>query len=174
MTLSGTPKDFPAAHSLAMARAFIRELAGDGPALDGLLRRVNTAVARTFVPALEGPVDCGILVLGEERTSWLGAGTVHAGVLRRDGTLEELPSGGPPLGLLDGFRYTVTDVSFHTADVIVALSHGTRGLFRGAADVVAELHGKPAGHVVSRLQSALQKAQGQGAGEHSVLFVRKK
>lgn len=174
VTLSAPPRDFPPAHSLAMARAFLRELALDGHDLGTLLRRVNTAVARTFVSGVESPVDCGVLVIGRDRIRWMGAGSVHGGVLRRDGKLEEFASGGPPLGLLDGFRYGVMDVSLHAADVIVALSHGGRGLFRGAADVVAELHGKPAGVVVSRLQTALRKAQLQNTGEHSVLFVRKK
>ena len=173
VTLSVTPGDFPSAHALAIVRAFLREHAGEDGDLGTLLERVNTAVSRTFVPGTQGPVDCGVLVLSPERTTWLGAGAVHGGVLRRDGRMDELTSGGPPLGLLDGFRYGAVDVTFHAADVIVALSHGARGLFRGAADVVAELHGKPGGDVVSRLQGALQKAQGQGRGEHSVLFVRK-
>jgi hypothetical protein len=174
VTLSATPGDFPASHSLAMVRAFLRELSWERPDVGSLFRRVNTAVARTFASGIEGPVDCGVLVLGGERTSWLGAGSVHGGVLRRDGRLEEFAPGGPPLGLLDGFHYGATDVSFHAADVIVSMSHGARGLFRGAADVVADLHGKPAGVVVSKLQTALQNAQIQGTGEHSVLFVRKK
>jgi hypothetical protein len=113
------------------------------------------------------------LVLSADKVRWLGAGAVLGGVLRREGKLDEFPASGPPLGLLDGFHYGAIDVSFHTADVVMALSHGGRGLFRGAADVVAELHGKPAGEVVTRLQSALQKARAQGPGEHSVLFVRK-
>jgi hypothetical protein len=156
-----------------MVRAFLRELSAEGSDLGALLRRVNTAIARTFVPGVEGPVDCGVLVLGARGTSWLGAGSVQGGVLRRDGRLDEFASGGPPLGLLDGFRYGATDVSFHPSDVIVTLSHGARGLFRGAADVVGELHGKPAGEVVSKLQAALRKAQLPDTGEHSLLFVRK-
>jgi hypothetical protein len=174
VTLSAPPRDFPVSHSLAMVRAFLRELSWESPDPGSLLRRVNRAVVRTFVAGVEGPVDCGVLLLGAQRISWLAAGAVNGGVVRRDGRLEEFASGGPPLGLLDGFHYGATDVSFHAADVIVALSHGARGLFRGAADVVAELHGKPAGQVVSRLQTAFQKAEIQGAGEQSVLFVRKK
>jgi sigma-B regulation protein RsbU (phosphoserine phosphatase) len=173
VTLSVNPGDFPAAHALAIVRAFLREQSDEDGDLETLLQRVNTAVSRTFVTGTQGPVDCGVLVLGPERTTWLGAGAVHGGVLHRDGRMQEFSSCGPPLGLLDGFRYGAVDVTFQTADVIVALSHGARGLFRGAADVVSDLHGKPAGDVVSRLQSALQKAQGQGRGEHSVLFVRK-
>jgi serine phosphatase RsbU (regulator of sigma subunit) len=174
VTLNVTPTGFPAAHSLAVGRAFLRELSGDGADVGSLLRRVNSALSRTSVPGIGSPADCALLALGAGEASWLGAGAVHGGVLRRDGTMEEFPSGGPPLGLLDGFRYGPFGVSLRAGDVVVALSHGARGLFKGAADVVAELHGKPAGEVVSRLQAALQKASGgQASGEHSVLFVRK-
>jgi hypothetical protein len=103
VTLSVTPGDFPAAHALALVRAFLREHAGEDPDLGSLLRRVNTAVSRTFVPGTQGPVDCGVLVLSPERTTWLGAGAVQGGVLRRDGRMDELTSGGPPLGLWTAF-----------------------------------------------------------------------
>jgi metal-sulfur cluster biosynthetic enzyme len=115
VTLSVTPGDFPPAHALALVRAFLREHAEEGGDLATLLERVNTAVSRTSVPGTQGPVDCGVLVLSPQRTTWLGAGAVHGGVLRRDGRMEQLSAGGPPLGLLDGFRYGAVDVTFHPA-----------------------------------------------------------
>ena len=84
------------------------------------------------------------------------------------------PSHGPPLGLMDGFRYGSVEVPLRAGDVTVVLSHGAKGLLRGAADVVAELHGKPAGEVVSKLQTAIKKAGiGQDQREVSILFARK-
>lgn len=174
LTLNVSPGAFPAAHSLALVRAFLRELSGEGKDAASLLGRVNAAISRTAVSGMESPADCALIALGGAEVSWLGAGGVHGGVLRRDGTMEPFPSGGPPLGLMDGFRYAPVGVSLRTGDVIFALSHGARGLFKGAADVVAELHGKPAGEIVTRLQAALGKAAGENATtEHSVLFVRK-
>jgi hypothetical protein len=167
---SGT---FPPAHTLALVRAFLRELPHDRVDLGSLLRRVNGALVRTGAPGIDGVVDCGLLAVSEKTASWLGAGTVVGCVIRRDGTMEEFPSSGPPLGLMDGFRYGGVAVNLKPGDVAVALSHGGRGLLRGAADVVAELHGKPSGDVVSKLQSAIQQVAG-GEGEHSILLVRKK
>lgn len=174
-TLDAVPGEFPPAHGLALARAFLRELSPDGGEVGSLVRRVNAAVSRTSVTDLDASVDCGVLVLGGERATWLGAGTVPGCIIRRGGLLEELSSSGPPLGLLDGFRYGAEDVALGPGDVAVVLSHGARGLLRGAADVVAELHGKPAGEVVSKLHKAIQRAGGGGdQREHSVLFVRKR
>jgi serine phosphatase RsbU (regulator of sigma subunit) len=173
-TLHVAPGTFPPAHTLALARAFLRELPTDRVELGSLLRRVNTAVVRTSAPGIDGTVDCGLLSVAPGGASWLGAGTVVGCVIRRDGTMEEFPSSGPPLGLLDGFRYGASAVALRAGDVAVALSHGGRGLLRGAADVVAELHGKPAGEVVSKLQSAIQKVVGGDQDEHSILLVRKK
>ena len=42
------------------------------------------------------PVDCGVLVLSPERTTWLGAGAVHGGVLRRDGRMTYANAGQEP------------------------------------------------------------------------------
>jgi serine phosphatase RsbU (regulator of sigma subunit) len=173
-TLNVAPGSFPPAHTLALVRAFLRELPSDRVELGGLLRHVNTALVRTAAPGIDGNVDCGLLAIGPVKASWIGAGTVVGGVIRRNGVMEEFPSSGPPLGLLDGFRYGAVEVTLKAGDVAVALSHGGRGLLRGAADVAAELHGKPAGEVVSRLQSAIQRVSGADQGEHSILLVRRR
>jgi sigma-B regulation protein RsbU (phosphoserine phosphatase) len=174
VTLNASTSAFPASHTLALARAFLRELPGDRADLGSLLRRVNTAVTRSSAPGIDGTVDCSLLALSAEKVSWLGAGTVVGGVIRREGTMEEFPSSGPPLGLMDGFRYGAADVALKAGDVAIVLSHGGRGLLRGAADVAAELHGKPAGEVVSKLQSAIQRVAGGAQDEHSILLVRKR
>jgi len=43
----------------------------------------------------------------------------------------------------------------------------------GAADLLAQLHGKPAGEIVTALHKAIRKAQGDERSETSVLYVRK-
>lgn len=173
-TLHVAPGAFPPAHNLALARAFLREIPAEHPETDSLLRRVNVALSRTSAPGVDACVQCGVLVLDTDTVTWLGAGSVRAGVIRRQGTLEVLSSSGPPLGLLEGFRYDEVEVGLGPGDVAIVLSDGGRGLFRGAADVAAELHGRPAGEVVSRLQSAIQKAGDGSDGEHSLLFVRRR
>ena len=75
--------------------------------------------------------------------------------------------------MMDGFRFGTQDVSIGVGDMIVVLSHGSTGLFRGAADLVATLQQKPAGEVVSTVHTAIRKAQGEEADETTVLFMRK-
>ena len=104
---------------------------------------------------------------------WACAGRVPCGVIRRDGNFHEMASQGPPLGMMDGFQYGSERVPMGVGDIAFALSHASAGLFRGAADLVAQFSAKPAGEVVATLHKALRKAQGDGAEEVSVLFVRK-
>ena len=56
---------------------------------------------------------------------------------------------------------------------MVVLSGGSQGLFRGAADLVASLQGKPVGEIVGMVQKALKKAQPEDPVETSILFIRK-
>ena len=58
-------------------------------------------------------------------------------------------------------------------DSVVVLSETPQGIFRGAADLVATLQGKPAGEIVTTLHKALAKAQPEIPVEASVLFIRK-
>jgi serine phosphatase RsbU (regulator of sigma subunit) len=94
-------------------------------------------------------------------------------VIRRDGTFEEFGAHGPPLGMLGGFQYTVQEFAVGAGDTVLVLSHASQGLFLGAADLVAQLHGKPAGEVVATLHRAIRKAQGEDRTETSVLYVRR-
>ena len=175
VTLDVTPGSFPAAHCLALARAFLRELPAAGADPGSLLTRANSAISRTSVAGVEGTVDCAALILGPERCEWASAGAVPGGIIRQEGTMDDFPSHGPPLGLMDGFRYGAVQVPLRSGDVAVVLSHGARGLFRGAADLAAEFHGKPAAEVVSKLQAAIKRA-GTAADqrEHSIIFARKR
>jgi hypothetical protein len=98
---------------------------------------------------------------------------VPGGVIRRDGTFEEFGAHGPPLGVLGGFKYAVQEFPMGAGDTALVLSHASPGLFLGAADLVAQLHGKPAGDVVATLHRAIRKAQGENRTETSVLYARK-
>jgi serine phosphatase RsbU (regulator of sigma subunit) len=104
---------------------------------------------------------------------WASAGRVPCGVIRRGGVFEEFGSHGPPLGMMEGFQYGGEMLEVSNGDTAIVLSHASTGLFRGAADLVAQIHGKPAGDVVSTLHRSIRKAQGSHPEEILVLFVRK-
>jgi len=98
---------------------------------------------------------------------------VPGGIIRRDGSFEQLGAKGPPLGMMGGFQYNSQCFPMGVGDTAFVLSHGSQGLFQGAADPLAQLHGKPAGDIVSSLHKAIRKAQGDERSETSVLYVRK-
>ena len=108
-----------------------------------------------------------------EGLEWGSVGKVPGGIIRRDGSFEQFGAQGPPLGMMGGFKYNVQKFSMDAGDTAFVLSHGSQGLFLGAADLLAQLHGKPAGEIVTSLHKAIRKAQGDERTETSVLYVRK-
>lgn len=163
----------PPSYHLGVARALLRELARGEEELTELLRRVNEGIADAALEEGEQFVECGVLVPSGGEILWTGAGRSPGAVLRRDGNFEELPSHGPPLGMMGGFRYGTYRIELGAGDVALVLSEASKGLFRGAADLVATLQGKPVGDVVSTVHRALRKAHESSVPETTVLFARK-
>lgn len=173
LTLYARPGEIPPAQHLATARGVFRAVTADHGDLRHVLPRVNAAMAAAAVEGLGQFVECGVLVPSQDGLEWASAGRVPCGVIHRDGSFEELGAHGPPLGMMEGFQYGSQTVPMGGGDTAFVLSHGPSGIFRGAADLVAQLPGKTAGEVVTTLHRALRRAQGEGAEEVSVLFVRK-
>jgi len=163
----------PPGHYLAMARSLLRELARDHEDLTGLLARVNSGLAAAVVEGMEQYVEVGILLPGEGAVEWAGAGRCPGAIIRRSGVFEEFSTHGPPLGMMEGFLYGTQRMELGAGDAVIVLSEASQGIFRGAADLVAALQGKPVGEIVSTVHKALKKAQPDGATETSVLFVRR-
>ncbi len=173
LTLDVRQDGFPAAHHIGVARATLRVLAAAHATVPELLARANDALSAAAVEGVEQFVEVGVLAVSPDAVEWASAGRVPAGIIRRDGSFEELGAHGPPLGMMDGFKYTAQRLSVATGDTAFVLSHGSQGLFKGAADLVAQLHGKPAGDVVTTLHAAIRKAQGEQRTETSVLYARR-
>lgn len=163
----------PAGHYLALMRALFRSLAAHAADLGKILEGANRGLAAAAVEGVDQPVEVGLLAVGERGVDWVRAGWCPGAVIRRTGVLEELPAHGPPLGVLGGFRYEGNAVHLGPGDELLVLSEAPPGLFRGAADLVASLQGKPVGEIVTTLQKALRKARGQEGAETSVLLLRK-
>ena len=75
--------------------------------------------------------------------------------------------------MLGGFQYATQTVDLGAGDMVIVLSQGSAGMFRGAADLVSNLQQKPAGEVVSTVHTAIRRAQDDDGYETTVLFVRK-
>ena len=164
---------FPTAYHLGTARAVIRAVASTSTSVADLLRHANEALSKASIDGLDQFVQMGVLAVGEEGLEWGSAGKVPGGIIRRNGTFEQFGAHGPPLGMMGGFKYNVQSFALNGGDTAFVLSHGSQGLFLGAADLLAQLHGKPSGEMVSSLHKAIRKAQGDNRTETSVLFVRK-
>jgi serine phosphatase RsbU (regulator of sigma subunit) len=158
---------------LAVARGLLRELGRDHADLQGFLARVNSGLASASIPGVDQFVEAGVLVPYDGGVEWAGAGGCSGGVIRRNGAFDEFSSHGPPLGMMEGFLYGTEQLSLGAGDAVVVLTDVSQGVFRGAADLVATLQGKPAGEVVSTLHKAMAKARPDEVVEASVLFVRR-
>jgi CRP-like cAMP-binding protein len=163
----------PPAYYVAVARSLLRELARDHAELRGVLPRLNSGLAGAVVEGMGQFVEAGMLIPSRSGVEWAGAGRCPGGVIRRTGVFQELTSQGPPLGMLAGFLYGTQRMELGAGDSVLVLSEASQGIFRGAADLVATLHGKPVGEVVSTLRKALSKARQDEDPDVSVLFVRK-
>ncbi len=173
LTLDVRQDGLPPAHHLGVARAVLRGLAaGDTPASQ-LLARANDVLAAMSSEGLNQFVEIGLLVASTDGIEWVSAGRVPGAIIRRDGTFEEFAAPGPPLGMMDGFKYKVQKFEMNAGDTALVLSHASPGLFLGAADLVAQLHGKPGGEVVATLHKAIRRAHDGQPQETSVLYARR-
>ena len=163
----------PPGHYLAVARSLLRELGRDHDDLQGFLARVNSGLAAAVVEGVDQYVEAGVLLPYDGGVEWAGAGRCPGAVIRRNGVFEEFTAHGPPLGMMEGFLYGTERMELGAGDAVIVLSEVSQGIFRGAADLVSSLQGKPVGDVVSTLHKALAKAQPEVSVEASVLFVRK-
>jgi len=173
LTYEAQAHSIPPSHHLMAARVLFRALAADSDSLPDVLARANEAITRGAVRE-DDLIQCAAVVLHPDAVEWACAGMARAGVIRRAGAFEELRSQGPPLGMMEGFRYGSRPVEMGPGDVLLVLSRASAGLFRGAADLVAQVHGKTAGETVETVHRAIREAAGdEPAEEPSVLFVRK-
>lgn len=163
----------PASHDLMAVRTALRALVVEFSDLRELLFRANAALSEAAVGGGARFTECGAAIPGPEGVEWSAAGRVPAGVIRRDGTFTELGSEGPPLGMMEAFRYGTREVSMGPGDVLIALTEAPGGMFRGAADLVAQVHGKTAGEIVSTVHRAVRKAYGDHVRETTALLIRK-
>ena len=173
MTLSTRPGAFPPAYHIGVARAVLRALNRNRIGVQALLAEANDALSAAAVPGLNQFVDVGFLALGGDRVEWASAGQVQGGLIARDGAFQEFGGRSPSLGMMGGFKYQSQRFDMGSGGIAVALSPCSEGLFRGAADLVVKLQGKPAGEVVSILHRGVRQALGDDRTETSVLYLRK-
>ena len=142
----------PPLHQVATARALCKEfsLAGEPP--ETLLARVGDSLYHNQIPSGVQFVEAGMLVPQGDAVLWSNAGGLQCALLRTDGTFSEFFDHGPPLGMRRGFQPEIEKIPIGSGDMILVLSGGSRGLFRGAVDALSSLQIRAAGEVVERVQ----------------------
>jgi CRP-like cAMP-binding protein len=166
MDVKGT--GLPPAYLIAITRALLREV-GPEEEPEALLRRLNSATFENLFEGLDECVEAALIYLRDGTLHWSCAGDQPAVILRADGTAEDAPTHGPPLGILPHFDYDATTLDLQPGDRLLAFSEAPAGLVKGAVELVKGRDAEPA-ELARLLQTALQKVQSQGA-ETDVSFV---
>jgi FixJ family two-component response regulator len=117
-------KGMAAALLMATVRATLRAVAlqnSPAAALELMRQAMAIDLERTssFITLFHARLD-----LASRRLSYVDAGHGHAFVLRNNGGVEELPQGGPPLGILGNEEYQEGSVTLHPGESLVVYSDG--------------------------------------------------
>ena len=163
----------PPPYQVAVTRALCMKfsLAGEPP--ETLLARVNDSLYDNQAPSGSQFVEAGMLVPQGDAVLWSNAGGLQCAILRTDGTFNEFPDHGPPLGMMAGFQHESERIPIGSGDMMLVLSGGSRGLFRGAVAAVSNLRSTAAREVVERVQRAIRGAQESDPDKATVLFLRR-
>lgn len=159
----------PPAYLIAITRALLQEVGPSTP-FEGLLRRLNAATFRNLFEGLDECVEAALIEVREGRIRWAGAGDQPVIIVRADGTTEEAPGHGPPLGILPQFDYGITEITLQPGDTLMAFTDAPAGIMKGAAELVRGRSDAEPARLTNLLQSALQAIQARGA-ETDLAFV---
>lgn len=171
MDVKGT--GLPPAYLIAVTRALFREV-GPAEAPDTLLRRLNKATFNNLFEGLDECVEAALLYVRDGTLFWSCAGDQPAVILRADGSTEDAPNHGPPLGILPQFDYDATALDLEPGDTLLAFSEATAGLVKGAVELVQDRAEAEPAEIARLLQTAFQQIQSQGARtDVSFLVVRR-
>ncbi|MEJ2215945.1 MAG: PP2C family protein-serine/threonine phosphatase, partial [Gemmatimonadota bacterium] len=158
----------PPAYLLGITRGVLRTLGAEEQEFDDLLTRLNHATHENLFEGVDECVECGVLRVGHNGARWSGAGDQPAAIIRRDGSVEELKTHGPPLAILPRFEYGTTRLELGRGDIVLALSEADAGIRRGAIDLVNTRREAGLDAIASMLRTALLKAA-EAQGRHEDL-----
>jgi sigma-B regulation protein RsbU (phosphoserine phosphatase) len=117
-------KGVPAALMVSTLHSALRLLLDRFAPGPELLERLNDHVLASSAPNKFITLVLAELAPASGTLRYLNAGHNPGLLLRRDGTVEELPAGGLPIGLLPGSRYPMQTLELHPGDLLCLYSDG--------------------------------------------------
>jgi CRP-like cAMP-binding protein len=172
--LRARSEGLPAGYPLVLARTLLRELGKDQVDLSRLLSRVNEALVGAHVTGMSQEVECALVALHDHDLVWAAAGPVSAAVVRAGGTVVDLPSDAPALGMERGGSFRSLTIPVMPGDSFVSIALAAEGSLQRAKGIVADMVESEARDVVRSVASALLTADpvtGEGF-ENTILVVK--
>ena len=163
----------PPGHLLGLTRALLRQLA-DGPVDDigSLMGDLNDALGENLFAGLDECVNAALVWLAPNRAPVLCVAGQHTTCLiRADGTLEEIRSQGPALGILPGFGFESRRVELARDELLLLTSEIDGGLKRGVHALAADRREETVAQLTGQLQNALVRARGMRDASQDVALM---
>ncbi len=118
-------KSVPAAIMTASVRSALKAQAQNIFRISDVVARVNTMLCEDTLPSEFVTLFYGVIDAGTKRMAYCNAGHDPALLLRRDGRLEKLSTGGPLLGVLPDASFHQESVPLEPGDTLLLYTDGS-------------------------------------------------
>lgn len=171
MDVKGT--GLPPAHLIAVTRALFREIGPRVPAAR-VLSRLNSATFENLFEGLDECVETAFIHIQNGTLAWSCAGDQPAVIVRADGSTDDPPTYGPPLGIVPHFDYSSAPLHLGPGDTLLAFSEARPALVKGAVDLARDRAGAEPAELARLLQAGVEQVQSQGSGSDVSFVVLRK
>jgi phosphoserine phosphatase RsbU/P len=162
----------PPAYLIGINRAVLHAV-GPHESFERLLGRLNAATFENLLEGLDACVQAALIELTGGGIRWSAARDQPGVVIRADGSTEDAPTHGPPLGILPAFEYEVATLDMAPGDTFLALSDASAGLVRGAVDLVRSRPDAQPAELAQLLTAALRQVARGTESDVSFVVIRK-
>jgi sigma-B regulation protein RsbU (phosphoserine phosphatase) len=174
----------PAALLVSTLHSGLRLLLAARPFDAELVERLNRHIAEASASNKFITLTAARLDPVSSRLAYVNAGHNPPLLVRRDGTLEELPPGGMPLGIFGGARYQAGEVELGPGDLLCIFSDGITECETPAAeeygperlaDLLRSTADRPLPRILERIDEAVvdHAAGGPQGDDQTVVLLRR-
>jgi len=117
-------KGIPASLFMAVTKTLFRAEANQDASPQEVMSRVNNALCRDNDTGMFVTVFCGILETRTGRIRYVNGGHNPPYVVRRDGSIENLATGGIALGVIEGASYKPMELVLKEGELLVMFTDG--------------------------------------------------